>query len=73
MHRRRPRAPAMTRVDWSEEVRMAIQAAVAPLAGEAPVGESIEIKMRVTTEGSRIWFTMRLDGECLSVVGAWTD
>jgi hypothetical protein len=61
------------RIGWSEEIMRTIQAAVGLLAEKTPAGESIEIKTQVATEGSRIWFTMRLDGNGVSLVDAWTD
>ena len=66
-------ACGMTRIGWSEEIMRTIQAAVGLLAEKTPAGEGIEIKMQVATEGSRIWFTMRLDGNGVSLVDAWTD
>jgi hypothetical protein len=66
-------ACGMVRIGWSEEILRTIQAAVGLLAEKTPAGESIEIKTRVATEGSRIWFTMRLDGNSVSLIDAWTD
>ena len=63
----------VARIGWSDEISRTIQAAVGLLAEKTPAGESIEIKMQVATDGSRIWFTMRLDGDCVSLVDAWTD
>jgi hypothetical protein len=66
-------ACGMARIGWCEEIMRTIQAAVGLLAEKTPAGESIEIEMQFATEGSRIWFTMRLDGNGVSLVDAWTD
>jgi hypothetical protein len=63
-------AGAWARFEWHEEVARAIRAAIEPLSGKAPAGESIEVTVRVGH--SIICASYLLDGQGVTETN-WTE